>query len=98
MGEKISIKLGDAFDVLGERIHINSEQTAEHRQLDTCKVTFSNHLNKDIVVSDIEHISDLAEFISDSPFTKLNSNTYQFDVKVPASGTADITYQIKSRK
>ena len=98
VGEKISIKLGDAFDVLGERIHINSEQTAEHRQLDTCKVTFSNHLNKDIVVSDIEHISDLAEFISDSPFTKLNSNTYQFDVKVPASGTADITYQIKSRK
>jgi len=97
IGEKVTIKLGDAFDIVGERTHVSGEQTATHRRLDKYKVTFDNHLNKDIVVADNEHAPDLAVFTANLPFKKLDSGTYQFDVHVPASGSAEISYQIESK-
>ncbi len=96
-GEKIILQLGEAFDVTGERNHFNAEQSSEHDRIDKFKLTFNNHSNKDIVVTDIEHCPDLAVFFSETPFTKLNSDSYQFEVKVPANASSEITYQIKTK-
>ncbi len=96
-GEKVTIKLGDAFDILGERTHVSSQQSTDHRRVDEYKVLFYNYSEKDVVVKDIEHVPDLAVFSSDATFEKLNSNTYQFAVSVPAKGAAEITYQTKNR-
>ncbi len=97
VGEKITIKLGEAFDIVGERTRVNSEQTSNHHRKDTFKVTFNNHLDKDIVVTDIEHVPELAVFSSDSPFSKIDSNALQSDVKVPANGTSDVSYVLESK-
>jgi len=97
IGEKITIKLGEAFDIVGERTRVNSEQISNHHRKDTFKVTFNNHLDKDIVVTDIEHVPELAVFTSDSPFSKVDSNTLQSDVKVPANGTSDVSYVLDSK-
>jgi len=95
IGENIAIKLGDAFDVIGKRARVNVEQVSVHRRKDIYKVTFENHSNKDIAVTDIEHVPDLCIFTADAPFDKVNSNTYQRDVKVPANGSAEVNYTIE---
>jgi hypothetical protein len=95
VGEKITIKLGEAFDVIGERVRTSSEQTSAHRRKDTYKVTLNNHLEKDIVVTDIEHVPDIALFIADARYDKINSNTYEFEVKVPANESAEINYSVE---
>ncbi len=97
VGEKISIKLGDAFDIVGERTRVISEQTSNHHRKDTFKVTLNNHTDKDVVVTDIEHVPDLAVFGSDSAFTKVNSNTFELAVKVPANGKAEVNYSFESK-
>jgi hypothetical protein len=100
-GEKTTIKLGEAFDITAEKTRINSEQTSNHRRKDTFKVTFNNHLDKDVVITDIEHVPDLANIsvvIPDSTiFGKVNSNTFQTDFKIPANGTVDLEFTVESK-
>ena len=87
----------NAFDVVGEKTHISSEQTGSRRRKDTYKVIFNNHLNKDIVVTDVEHIPDLGIFTSDLSFNKINNNTFQYEAKVPSGGTSELTYSVETR-
>jgi len=96
--EKIRIKMGESFDVVGDR-----KQT-DWKAVDTCvsetawEVSLRNHKDTAEHVEVFEPIGgDWEVLTSSQPFTKRDANTFTFDVAVPARGETKVTYRVRVR-
>ncbi len=96
--EEIRIKMGEAFDVVGDR-----KQT-EWRTLGTCasesayEIELRNHKDEATRVQTFEPIGGDWEILSSShPHKKEDSKTFTFDVNVPARGKTKIVYRVRVR-
>jgi len=94
--EKLRIKMGDAFDVVGDR-----KQT-EWRELGTCtsesawEIELRNHKDTAIEVEDYEPIGgDWTLLSSSQAAEKKDANTFTFTVKVPARGSTKLNYRVR---
>ncbi|HEY4105882.1 MAG TPA: hypothetical protein VGM44_18405, partial [Polyangiaceae bacterium] len=93
--EKLRVKMGDAFDVVGDR-----KQTEWHA-LGGCttesawEIELRNHKGSAIEVEDYEPVGGDWTILSSSiPANKKDSSTFTFDVKVPARGKTKVTYKV----
>lgn len=96
--EKLRVKMGEAFDVVGDR-----KQT-EWRALGNCssesswEIELRNHKDTAVVVEDYEPIGgDWTVVESSIPYVKKDAGTFTFDVKVPARGKTKVTYKVRLR-
>lgn len=96
--EKIRVKMGEAFDVVGDR-----KQT-EWRALGSCtsesswEIELRNHKDTPVVVEDYEPVGgDWTVVESSIPYVKKDAGTFTFDVKVPARGKTKVTYKVRLR-
>ncbi|MCC6528612.1 MAG: DUF4139 domain-containing protein, partial [Polyangiaceae bacterium] len=96
--EKIRIKMGEAFDVVGSR-----KQT-EWRELGSCtsesawEIELRNHKDQAVEVEDFEPIGGDWTLVQQShPSTKKDAFTFTFKVNVPANGKTTITYRVRVR-
>lgn len=94
--EKLRVKMGEAFDVVGDR-----KQTEWH-ELGSCttesawEVELRNHKDTAVQVEDYEPVGGDWTIISSSqPATKKDSSTFTFDVKIPARGSTKVTYKVR---
>jgi hypothetical protein len=94
--EKLRVKMGDAFDVVGDR-----KQTEWHG-LGSCvtesawEIELRNHKETAVEVEDYEPVGgDWTILSSSQPALKKDSSTFSFDVKVPARGKTKITYRVR---
>ena len=96
--EKLKLKVGEAFDVVGDR-----KQTA-YSQLDKCaaeaafEVELRNHKDADVQVDINEPAGGDWQVVSNShPFVKVDAASFRFDVKVPARQNVKVTYRVRVR-
>jgi hypothetical protein len=96
--EKIRVKMGEAFDVVGDR-----KQT-EWRALGNCssesswEIELRNHKDTPVVVEDYEPVGgDWTVVESSLPYVKKDAGTFTFDVKIPARGKTKVTYKVRLR-
>ncbi|MBX3130445.1 MAG: DUF4139 domain-containing protein [Polyangiaceae bacterium] len=96
--EEIRIKMGEAFDVVGDR------KQMEWRALGNCvsesswEIELRNHKDEAIRVDVVEPIGGDWELVQQShKHTKKDSNTFVFDVAVPARGKTQVTYRVRVR-
>jgi hypothetical protein len=96
--EKIRVKMGEAFDVVGDR------KQAEWRALGNCssesrwEIELRNHKDTAIEVEDFEPIGgDWTILESSLPFDKKDAGTFAFHIKVPARGKTKVTYRVRLR-
>ncbi len=96
--EKIRIKMGEAFDVVGDR-----KQT-EWRSLGACtsesawEIELRNHKDNSERVEIVEPIAGDWEITASShKHVKEDSKTFKFDVAVPARGKTQVTYRVRVR-
>jgi hypothetical protein len=96
--ERIRVKLGEAFDVVGDR-----KQT-EYRVLGNCsaesrwEIELRNHKDTAIEVEDSEPVGgDWTVLESSQPYAKKDAGTFTFNVKVPARGKTKVTYRVRLR-
>jgi hypothetical protein len=96
--EKIRVKMGEAFDVVGDR-----KQT-EWRALGNCsaesrwEIELRNHKDTAIEVEDFEPIGgDWTILESSLPYDKKDAGTFAFHIKVPARGKTKVTYRVRLR-
>jgi hypothetical protein len=94
--EKFRVKMGDAFDVVGDR-----KQT-EWRELGACtsesawEIELRNHKDTAIEVEDYEPIGGDWTIISSSQAAeKKDASTFTFTVKVPAHGKTKVNYKVR---
>ena len=96
--EKIRVKMGEAFDVVGDR------KQMEWRALGSCvsesrwEIELRNHKDTAVVVEDYEPIGgDWTILDSTVPYDKKDAGTFTFTVKVPARGKTKIGYRVRLR-
>ena len=96
--ERIRIKMGEAFDVVGDR------RQMEYRVVSACvsesawQVELRNHKDEAAEVEVYEPIGGDWEILSSSqPATRVDAFTFTFSVTVPARGKTTIEYRVRVR-
>jgi len=91
--EELKLYVGDAFDIVGEKIIADRKQGDRWRQ-ESVKIELRNHKEEDIVVRIREHMAggqwDITAKSQD--FKKIDAATIEFDVPVAKNGKAQVTY------
>jgi len=96
--EKFKIKIGEAFDVVGERIQTDYKRLGSNLFEVAFEVSLRNHKKEDIKVWIEEPIPGDWEMLSNShPFEKLQAHLIRFDVPVAKDKEVKVKYRIRFR-
>lgn len=96
--EDVRLRMGNAFDVIGERMQTNYEVISSNVHESQFKITLRNHKEQDIVVDVVEPMpSDWRILSSSMEYVKRDAQTAVFSVPVKANGEATVTYHVRVR-
>jgi hypothetical protein len=94
--ETVLVKIGQAFDVVGERTQTNFNiDERAHWMTDSYKITLKNHKDTAVHVIVKENVfrwTNWAIETPSDPFTKIDARTIHFEVDVPPNGEKTVTY------
>lgn len=97
-GERIRLYVGDAFDIVGERIQTDFERPSQKSLEETYEITLRNHKDEAVEVRVVEHLfrwSDWRIRDESDAFTELDSSTIEFRVQIPANGEHTVSYTVR---
>ena len=96
--ERLRIKMGEAFDVVGDR------RQKDFNVIGTCvadsswEIELRNHKDAGVEVEVFEPVGgDWTVLQSSHPYEKLDAHTFKFDVEVPLRSKEKIEYRIRVR-
>ncbi len=96
--EKIRLYIGDAFDLVGERKQTNYQRISSRVSRYKYEIRLANHKDSEVTITAVEHCyGDWTVLNSSFPYTKKDSHTFEFDVKVAANSEQIISYEIEVR-
>lgn len=96
--EKVRIFLGNAFDLVGERVQKSSKRISDRGREDEVEISLRNHKEEDVEIVVVEHFfGDWRISQNSHPFTKKDARTVEFKVKVAAKGKVSINYTVTIR-
>jgi len=94
--EEVSLKIGEAFDVVAERIQTDYKQVTTGLHESEWEITLRNHKKENVTVSIIEPLYGNWTVIDNShPYTKKDAFTIRFDVPVPKDGEVKVKYRVR---
>jgi hypothetical protein len=94
--EEVSLKVGEAFDVVAERIQTGYKAISSRLHETAWEVTLRNHKEEGVKVSIVEPLYGDWRVISRShPYKKIDAFTIRFDVEVPRDKEVKVTYRIR---
>lgn len=94
--EKFKIKIGEAFDVVGERVQTDYKHLGYNLYEVAFEVSLRNHKKEDIKVLVEEPIPGDWEMLSNThPFEKLSANAIRFEVPVAKDKEVKVKYRIR---
>ena len=98
-GEDVEIYLGNAFDLVGERVQTSFNLIASNVLEETYEIRLRNHKDEGSVEIRVPETlfrwSNWEILNSSLPYTQINSNTIEFRADVPAQGETVITYTVR---
>ena len=97
-GEEISLRLGSAFDVIGERTQVDFEQLEERRLQETIQITLRNRKDEAITVRVNERLFralDATILEASEDYVMIDANTAQFLIPVEVDAEAVFTYTVE---
>jgi len=96
--EKLRVRVGDAFDVVGERRQTDYKVIASCRSESAWAIDVRNHKDEKVDVDVIEPADGDWEIVSSSQkATKEDAHTFSFQVSVPANGSVRVEYRVRVR-
>ncbi len=96
--EKVKIKMGEAFDVVGERTQRDWTKIARNLYETEWDVELRNHKAEDTEVTIVEPVPGDWEIVKSShPYSKVEAHTLQYVVKVPKAGKVTVNYRVRMR-
>ncbi len=94
--EKLRIKMGDAFDVVGDRRQMKWTTLGTCASESDWEIELRNHKDTPAEVEVFEPIGGDWQILSSSlPYTKKDAHTFTFDARVPAKTNLKITYRAR---
>lgn len=96
--EKFKIKIGEAFDVVGERVQTDYKRLGRNLFEVAFEVSLRNHKNEDIKVFVEEPIPGDWEMLSKThPYEKVSAHLIRFEVPVAKDKEEKVKYRIRFR-
>jgi len=96
--ETVRLKLGDAFDVVGNRKQTEWRKLASDTFEAAFEVSLRNHKDEAVTVKVVEPVPGDWQMLSSSiPHKKGDAATAEFPVPVPAKGETVLTYRVRIR-
>ncbi len=96
--ETVELRIGNAFDVVVERVRTDSRKLAEDLYRHSFAITIRNHKSEAVTVDVIEPVGGFWEVQTSSlPAKKVDASTLSFAVPVPAKGETVLTYSVDVR-
>ncbi len=96
--EKVRVKLGDAFDVVGTRKQTDWKKIAYDTYEAAFEISLRNHKKEDVVVKVIEPIPGDWKMLSSShDYKKTEAFTAEFSIPVPKDKETKLTYRVRMR-
>lgn len=96
--EKIRLYIGDAFDLVGAHKQLNYVQVSSRVSRGTYEITLRNHKDSEVTIVAVEHAyGDWTILNSSQPYTKKDSHTFEFSIKVPPNGESKVSYEIENK-
>jgi len=96
--ERVKIKVGDAFDVVGERVQKEFRKIASNTWEVEWEIALRNHKKEDQTVTVIEPVpGDWQVLHATHKYDKPEAHTLTFQVPVPKEGAAKLTYRVRIR-
>jgi hypothetical protein len=96
--ERVKIKMGEAFDVVGERTQRDWRKIAPGLYETEWDVQLRNHKQEDVQVTIIEPVPGDWEVVRSShPYEKIEAHTLQYVIKVPKDGKTTVNYRVRMR-
>ena len=94
--EKINVKIGNAFDIVGERKQTQWEKVSKNINEVAYEISLRNHKAEDIVVKVVEHpFADWKVLESSHTYKREDSATLSFDVPVKKNKEAKLSYKLR---
>ncbi|MEO0125408.1 MAG: hypothetical protein ABIK99_04010, partial [candidate division WOR-3 bacterium] len=95
--ELVRIYLGDAFDIVGERVQTDFKMGGDW-VLESYKITIRNHKEEPVTVRVVEHLyrwSNWKIVEKSQDYEKKDARTIEFNLPVPKNGEGVITYTVR---
>ena len=96
--ERVKNKMGDAFDLVGERTQKEWRKIASNLYEVEWEISLRNHKKEDQTVTVIEPVpGDWQVLTSTHAWEKPEAHTLKFQVPVPKEGASKLTYRVRLR-
>ncbi len=96
--ERVRIKMGEAFDVVGDRRQMDYSVISGCVSESTWEVVVRNHKDEAAEVQIVEPVGGDWQIITSShEAVKLDAHTFRFTVDVPARGEVAVEYRVRVR-
>ena len=96
--ERVKIKMGNAFDVVGERTQKDFRKLGGNLYEVEWEIALRNHKKEDQTVTVIEPVpGDWQVLHSTHVFEKVEAHTLRYRIPVPKEGSAKLTYRVRIR-
>lgn len=96
--ERVKIKMGNAFDVVGERTQKDWRQIGKSLYEVEWELALRNHKKEDQTVTVIEPVpGDWQVLHSTHQFEKIEAHTLKYRIPVPKEGAAKLVYRVRLR-
>lgn len=96
--ERVRIKMGEAFDVVGERVQKDWKRIGSNLYEIEWEITLRNHKKEPVTVEVIEPMPGDWEMVRESqPHEKIQAFTARFNVAVPREGASTLAYRVRIR-
>ena len=93
--EEVRLKVGDAFDIVGERTQVSYRQVGDRASEEKVKINLRNHKDVAINVLVVEHLGgDWRITESSMTHKKKDANTAEWRLPVAARGEANLEYTV----
>lgn len=96
--EEVRIKMGEAFDVVGDRVQMDYDVLGGCVSESLWKIDLRNHKDEDVEVQLVEPVGGDWEILSSShPYTRIDAWTFSMTPEVPAHGATTVEYRVRVR-
>jgi hypothetical protein len=96
--ERVRIKMGEAFDVVGERVQKDWKRIGSNLYEIEWEITLRNHKKEGVTIEVIEPMPGDWELLKTShPHEKLQAFTARWSIPVPKEGAATLGYRTRVR-
>lgn len=95
--ETVRLYLGDAFDIVGERVRTDFRKPGSRSILESYEITVRNHKDEDVEVRVVEHMFRWTEWEitkETMEHVKTDAQTIEYYLEVPADGEVTFEYTV----